>query len=41
VHEPTGVYAKAFAVVARKTAAKIALQPKDYSAKFPKIVVKD
>lgn len=41
VHEPTGVYAKAFSEVARKTAAKIALQPKDYSAKFPKIVVKD
>lgn len=40
VQEPTGVYAKAFAEVARKTAARIALQPKDYSAKFPKIVVK-
>ncbi len=40
VCEPDSHYAKAFAVAARKAAAKLALQPKDYSAKFPKIVVK-
>jgi ATP-binding protein involved in chromosome partitioning len=40
VQEPDSHYAKIFGSIARKTAARLALQPKDYSAKFPKIVVK-
>lgn len=39
VKEPDSHYAKAFCEIARKVAAKLALQTKDYSAKFPKIVV--
>jgi ATP-binding protein involved in chromosome partitioning len=33
-------YGKAFYEMARKAAAKLSLQTKDYSSKFPKIVVK-
>jgi ATP-binding protein involved in chromosome partitioning len=36
---PDSQYSKAFYEIARKTAASLALQTKDYSAKFPKIVV--
>lgn len=38
--EPDGQYAKLFYQIARKTAAKLAGQAKDYSARFPKVVVK-
>lgn len=38
-HEPDGHEAKLFYEIARKIAAVLSLQPKDYSAKFPKIVV--
>ncbi len=37
--EPAGPHAKAFYAVAEKVIAKLALQPKDYSSVFPKIVV--
>ncbi|OGT43280.1 MAG: hypothetical protein A3F42_07015 [Gammaproteobacteria bacterium RIFCSPHIGHO2_12_FULL_37_34] len=40
VTEPDHQYAKLFDQIARKAAATLALQPKDYSAKFPKIVVR-
>jgi ATP-binding protein involved in chromosome partitioning len=40
VQEPDSHYSIAFGGIARKSAAMLALQPKDYSAKFPKIVVK-
>jgi ATP-binding protein involved in chromosome partitioning len=40
VQEPDGRYAKLFYEIAKKTGARISLQPKDYSSKFPKIVVK-
>lgn len=36
---PDTDYAKAFYELARKTAAKLSLQTKDFSARFPKIVV--
>lgn len=39
VQDPESLYAKAFCEMARKVAAKLALQTKDYSAKFPKIVI--
>lgn len=38
--EPMNDEAKVFFEMARKVAAKLALQTRDYSAKFPKIVVK-
>lgn len=37
--DPKSDYAKTFSETARKLAAKLALRPKDYSARFPKIVV--
>lgn len=40
VQAPDNHYAKAFFNVARKVAAALSLQTKDYSAKFPKVVVK-
>jgi ATP-binding protein involved in chromosome partitioning len=40
VQQPNGIYARTFADIARHTAAKLSLQGKDYSAKFPKIVIK-
>ena len=40
VQQPNGLYAKTFGEIARHAAAKLALQAKDYSAKFPKIVIK-
>lgn len=39
VQDPNSLYAKAFCDVAEKVKAKLALQPKDYSSVFPKIVV--
>ena len=39
VKAPESDYAKTFREMARKVAAKLALQTKDFSAKFPKIVV--
>lgn len=39
VQDPTGQYAEAFCVLARNAAGQLALQQRDYSAKFPKIVV--
>lgn len=39
VQAPESDYAKAFCEMAKKLLAQLALQPKDYSAKFPKIVV--
>jgi ATP-binding protein involved in chromosome partitioning len=39
VQETDSHYAKAFCEVGRKVAAKLSLQVKDYSARFPKIVV--
>jgi ATP-binding protein involved in chromosome partitioning len=41
LQEPNGNYAKMFGELARKTAAKLAGQTKDYSARFPKIVVEN
>lgn len=38
--EPQSGYSQRFAEIARSAAARLSLQPKDYSAKFPKIVVK-
>ncbi len=39
VADPTGVIAHCFADIARKAAAELTLLQKDYSVKFPKIVV--
>lgn len=39
VSDPTSIYACAFSDIARRVAAKLSLQSKDYSARFPKIVV--
>lgn len=39
IQDPESHYARLFGEIARKVAAKLALQAKDYSAKFPKIVV--
>ncbi len=39
VHAPESDYAQIFFAMARKVAATLALQAKDYSAKFPKVVV--
>lgn len=38
--QPQSEYAQIFYEIARKVSAKLALQPKDYSARFPKVVVK-
>lgn len=40
VADPEGAHAKAYREIARRIAAKLSLQPKDYSSKFPSIVVK-
>lgn len=37
--DPENTHAKLFCEIARKSAAQLSLQPKNYSAKFPKIVV--
>lgn len=39
VKEPNSEYTKIFTEIARKVAAKLSLQTRDYSSKFPKIVV--
>ena len=39
VFEPNGRVAQIYAEIARKAAGKLAAQGKDYSAKFPKIVI--
>lgn len=39
VSDPDGRVAQIYREIARKTAARLALQAKDYSAKFPKIVI--
>lgn len=41
IQEPQGVYAATFLEIAGKVIAKLALQPKDYSHVFPKIVVEN
>lgn len=40
VKTPDGYYGRLFGELARKVAAQVSLQPKDYSSKFPKVVVK-
>jgi ATP-binding protein involved in chromosome partitioning len=40
VQDPKSDYAKAFCETARNMAARLSLQPRDYSTRFPKIVVK-
>jgi ATP-binding protein involved in chromosome partitioning len=40
IHDPEHPTSKVFFEMAIKVAAKLALQPKDYSAKFPKVVVR-
>ena len=37
--EPAGDLAQNFSIIARKVAALLSLQPKNYSARFPKVVV--
>ena len=39
VAEPDGAIARAYKAIARRAAAKLALRKKDYSAKFPSIVI--
>lgn len=39
--EPDGAIATAYADIARKVAAKLAMQAKDYSSKFPNIVIQN
>lgn len=41
VAEPEGVAAQAYGGIARKIAAKLALQGKEYSSKFPNIVIQN
>ncbi len=41
VAEPDGTVANSYREIARRTAALLALRPKDYSGKFPKIVVEN
>ena len=41
VAEPEGSAAKAYTGIARKVAAKLALQSKEYSSKFPNIVIQN
>jgi len=41
VADPEGSVALAYAEIARKVAAKLALQAKDYSSKFPNIVIQN
>jgi ATP-binding protein involved in chromosome partitioning len=40
IADPTGINAQKYRDIARRMAAKLSLQPKDYSSKFPNIVVK-
>lgn len=40
VNDPESHYAKLFREIARKAAGKLSLQVKDYSSRFPKVVVK-
>lgn len=39
IHDPEGHHAGVFREIARRAAGKLSLQAKDYSARFPKIVV--
>ncbi len=39
--DPEGAIAKAYGAIARKVAAKLALQAKDFSGKFPNIVIQN
>jgi ATP-binding protein involved in chromosome partitioning len=39
ISDPEGLYASLYREIARQIAAKISLQPKDYSARFPSIMV--
>jgi ATP-binding protein involved in chromosome partitioning len=41
VAEPDGLSAQMYKAIARKAAAKLALQSKDFSARFPNIVVQN
>ena len=41
VADPDGRVAQTYREIARKTAAKLALRGKDFSARFPKIVIKN
>ena len=41
VADPEGKIAQAYRDIARRTAAKLASQAKDYKAKFPKIVIQN
>ena len=41
VYEPSGRVAEIYGEIARKAAGKLAAQSKDYSAKFPKIVIEN
>ena len=39
VHDPEGRYARMYRDIARKVAGKLSLQAKDYSSRFPKVIV--
>jgi ATP-binding protein involved in chromosome partitioning len=39
--DPNGTVANIYREIARRTSAKLALQAKDYSAKFPNIVIQN
>ena len=39
--EPEGRIAQIYREIARRTAAKLALQSKNYAAKFPQIVIQN
>jgi len=41
VSDPDGPIAQSYREIARKAAAKLALRGKDFSARFPKIVIKN
>jgi ATP-binding protein involved in chromosome partitioning len=41
VADPDGAIAQAYVLTARRMAARLAIQGKDYSSRFPKIVVED
>ena len=41
VQDPKSDYSKVFCETARKVGARLSLLPRDYSARFPKIVVKN
>ncbi len=41
VADPTGPVAQSYRDIARRTAAKLSLRGKDFSARFPKIVIQN